>query len=195
MELDDFIKKLNLNISEKEIAQLLPMFTCINLDRNESFINYDDPSSRFALIEEGIFKLTCYNESKNKDVIKLFSGAGEFIGPYADFLRNRMSQIKITSITKSRIYSCDFSQFIQLSEAHLPLGKCLHEITKNLYLSKEEKEYELLCLDARERLKRFETKFKPYLREIPQYLIADYLNISPSYLSTINKQLQFHALN
>lgn len=167
----------------------MPLFTRKQLDRNENFINYEDPSSRFALIEDGTFKLTYHNAMKNKEVIKLFSGPGDFIGPYADFLRNRASQIKISSITKSIIYSCDFSHFMQLTVSDPSLEKSLHEITKSLYLLKEEKEYELLCLDAKERLKRFKNKFQPYMDEIPQYLIAEYLNISASYLSTISKRL------
>jgi CRP-like cAMP-binding protein len=189
----DFIKIILNNlapISEAQWNQLKTIIRPKNLEKGEHFVSIGDDPSNFAFIKNGVFKLSYHPAGSDREFIKLFSGPNELIAPYADFLRQRPSNINIVSITPSEIYICKFESLKTLSENSSEWEIHRRKISDFHYLLKEEKEYELLTNSAEERYLKFKEKFKHYINDIPSYLIAEYLNVTPSYLSTLKRRIK-----
>jgi CRP-like cAMP-binding protein len=189
----DFIKHILNNlapVSDNQWNQLKTILRPKKLEKGEHFVSIGDEPSNFAFIKNGVFKLSYQPGGSDKEFIKLFSGPNELIAPYADFLRNRPSNINIVSITPSEIYICKFEALKTLSENSSEWEIHRRKISDFHYLLKEEKEYELLTNSAEERYVKFKEKFKQYINDIPSYLIAEYLNVTPSYLSTLKRRIK-----
>ena len=107
----DFIKNILNNlaaISDAQWNQIKTILRPRKLDKGEHFVSIGDEPSSFAFIKSGVFKLSYHPAESDREFIKLFSGPNELIAPYADYLRQRPSNINIVSITPSEIYICKF---------------------------------------------------------------------------------------
>ncbi|MOA17990.1 hypothetical protein D3C78_1382750 [compost metagenome] len=62
-------------------------------------------------------------------------------------------------------------------------------MAENYFVDKEEKEIEIVLLDADKRYELFQQKFPDLEQLIPQYHIASYLGITPTQLSRIRRKL------
>lgn len=188
----DFIKDLLEDLSplsDESWDKLKPHLMMQKLEKGELFVSAGEVPTKIAFIKEGVFKISYRNES-NLSYIKLFSGPNELIAPFADYLRHQNSKIDIAAITKSKIYTCTFKDLEQLLKESNDWEIYRRKIVEMHYLLKEKKENELVMNDAVERYVKFNEQFNRFLDDIPDYFIADYLNISPSYLSTIKKRLK-----
>ncbi len=189
----DFIKEV-LNrfapVSDMQWDKLKTILHANKLAKGDVFVSIGDEPAKFAFIKAGVFKLAYQPAKSSREFIKLFSGPNELIAPYADFLRQRPSRINIVSITASEIYVCSFKDFENLFHNSAEWEIHRRKISELYYLLKEEKEYELLTNSAEERYLNFKAKFQDYIEDIPSYLIAEYLNVTPSYLSTLKKRLK-----
>ncbi len=99
------------------------------------------------------------------------------------------SSVFIQAITKCKIIIFDYSEFMELSLKYKVLEKVLNKILLDYMTKKQQREIELLSLDAKDRYIQF-VKNNPVLSEkLPQFHIASYLGITPTQLSRIKKQL------
>lgn len=155
--------------------------------KGTNFVGIGDAVTHFAFIKSGIFKISYLTEENGKEVIKLFSGPGDLIGAYADFLRSSPSRVTITAMSDSEICTIAFADIDKLMENSPTWETYRRKIAEFHYLLKEDKEYELLVNSAAERFIKFQSKFEHFEDHIPDYLVAAYLNITPSYLSTLKK--------
>lgn len=188
----EFIKSFLNNLEElpeEQWQEVSKHFRRKSFKKGETFISYGETPSHFAFIEEGIFKLSYLVEKDDREVVKLFSGPKDLIGAYADYLRELPSRVRIMALTNATIYLFDFSDLERLLKSDVFWERFRRKIAEYHYLLKEEKEYELLVHSAETRYQNFLKKFQNLAGEIPDYLIAEYLNITPSYMSTLKKRL------
>jgi len=76
---------------------------------------------------------------------------------------------------------------VKLFKSSAHWEKIGRRITESLYLEKEEREYQFLCLDAVSRYQSFLKEFKNEVNKIPDYMVASYLGITPVYLSKLKR--------
>ena len=78
----------------------------------------------------------------------------------------------------------------QPETAREPLRTILAAVTRQLYIAKSEREYELLGLDAEARYLRFRERFGEHVASLVQRHVASYLGVTPEYLSRVRSRLK-----
>ena len=101
----------------------------------------------------------------------------------------RDSSVFIQTITKCKIILFDYNKFIELSLKHKFLEKILNKILLEYMTKKQQREIELLSLDAKDRYIQFVKNNPILLEKLPQFHIASYLGITPTQLSRIKKSI------
>lgn len=187
----DFVKAILEKISpidEENWKQFQAFLTNKTLRKGEIFTAIGDEVTHFAFIKNGILKISYLTETNGKEIVKLFSGPGDLIGAYADYLRGTPSRVNITAMSDCEICSFAFRDINKLM-SDLPQWEVYRrKIGEYHYLLKEDKEYELLVNTAEERYEKFLIKFATFENHIPDYMVAAYLNVTPSYLSTLKNK-------
>ena len=158
------------------------------LKKGERFTTIGDEVTHFAFIKRGILKISYLPDANGKEIIKLFSGPGDLIGAYADYLRATPSRVNITAMSDCEICSFAFKDIDKLMNGMPQWELYRRKIGEYHYLLKEDKEYELLVNTAEERYDKFQIKFSSFENLIPDYMVAAYLNVTPSYLSTLKNR-------
>lgn len=158
-----------------------------NVKKGEHFLSLGDPSDRFAIVEEGLFRIY-YVDSEGKEAIKTFRGAGGVIGAYAEFLREIPCRLNVEALTDSVVSVVMAKDMLEAFKKDGPWERVGRKVAEQLYLEKEEREYQFLCLSASERYQAFLRDYADYEARIPDYMVASFLGITPVYLSKLKKE-------
>lgn len=173
-------------IEEQEWLQVRDFIKTVKVKKGESFLNVGGTSDRFAIVEEGLFRIF-YINSEGKEAIKTFRSKGGVIGAYAEFLRAMPSRLCVEALTDATISVVSAKDMLSIFKRSAQWERIGRVITEQLYLEKEEREYQFLCLDAGARYKAFLRDYSGEEHKIPDYMVASYLGITPVYLSKLKK--------
>lgn len=158
-----------------------------SLKKGEHFLSLGDKSDRFGIVEEGLFRIY-YVDQEGNEAIKTFRGAGGVIGAYAEFLKNIPCRLNVEALTDSVVSIVSAEDMLAAFKMAGPWERIGRKIAEQLYLEKEEREYQFLCLNASERYQAFLRDFADYESRIPDYMVASFLGITPVYLSKLKRE-------
>ncbi|WEK56268.1 MAG: Crp/Fnr family transcriptional regulator [Candidatus Cohnella colombiensis] len=136
---------------------------------------------------QGLFRFF-YTLVDGKEFNKSFAQAGEVVTSYGAMISGEPSYFSIQALEHSRVIEITYDAIQQLINHSHTWERMLRKSVEQLYLKKEERERQLLFLNAEERLEQFRTKYPGLELRVPQYQIASYLGISPVSLSRISSK-------
>lgn len=157
------------------------------INKGEFLIEEGEYCNYVALIDEGL--LSYYYLVEGKKYIRGFFFANDFISNYTSFLSNQKSKAYIQALENSSmtlIHKDKLFQLYQKDSKFLQLGRML---TEHLFMLISEKHEALLLKSPEERYLSLIEKRPNVIQNIPQYMIASYLGITPEALSRIRKRL------
>ncbi|MBS1152609.1 MAG: cyclic nucleotide-binding protein [Myxococcaceae bacterium] len=154
------------------------------LKKKDCFVRPGDPSDRFGVVLQGLFRAFRVSESGGESV-KAFRSEGEMIGPYAELLQGIPSLTAIEALEPSRVLFWKSRDFQRLEQGHACWSMLARRVAEQHYILKERREQEFLDLSAEERLLRFWQEYRRLEKRLPQREVAAYLGITEVALSRI----------
>lgn len=171
-------------IIDSQWSKIYPFICTKSLDKNEFLIQVDDTPDTMAFIVSGIFRVFYTNEKGDERTL-VFRTVNQFISAYSSFLVNEKSQYTIQAVIKSTIIYVPLSVYSELASNHECWKNLSGRYIEHLFVEKEQRERDLLMLDATSRYNSFTHTFSEMIDFIPNYMIASYLGITPEALSRI----------
>jgi len=104
--------------------------------------------------------------------------------------KTKDSTVFIQTITQCKVIIFNYSEFMALSIKHRVLENVFNKILLDYMNKKQEREIELLSLDAKDRYIKFINDNTDLSKKLPLFHIASYLGITPTQLSRIRKSIQ-----
>lgn len=174
----------NISVEENIIEQLLPHFKLKKYQKSNFFSQVGDDNLRVGFIVNGFFYQYILKEDGEIFVNEFFQPdsfiscvfrwgkeSDGFIECLRDAIVLEADYLEISNIlSKSKAFAYQNSESI---------NSCVKNINNRLE--------SFATMEARERYNIFLEKFENIEKEIPQYLIASYLGITPTQLSRIKK--------
>ena len=118
-----------------------------------------------------------------------FYQEGTWLGDFGSFSTNTLSLRNYVAIEKSELFVLSFSEVQNLLPKIPVMEKFGRLNAEKLLLEQMNRNRSFLLDDAKTRYAKFKLDFPELQQRIPQYLIAQYLNIKPETLSRIRKKL------
>lgn len=128
-------------------------------------------------------------ESDGNEICLSFAKEGHFISAYTSFLKQELTAAYILATEDSRLAAASYSTIQSaygLSKEHERNGRLISE---QLYIRSNERNMDLICLNAEERYLKFLKHHKEEIQRIPLKYLASYLGITPVSLSRIRAKL------
>jgi CRP-like cAMP-binding protein len=175
-----------IDFSADELGIIGGFFYERTIRKNEFFLKEGDICSTIAYIKEGSLILSQVNENGNEQVLEFFF-SGELISDYVSFLQDAPADTGIRALKDSTLLVLNKTDLHYLYDT-IPGFEKLGRVLAEKHMLKMAHKLKTRSLQP---IIRYESllKERPYIfDQVPQYLIASYLEISPEWLSKIRSQ-------
>jgi len=185
-DLKKYINSLN-PVSEIGWEALHPIFSEKTLLKGEFFIEENQVATQIGFLQEGVIR-AFYRSREGVEYNKHFFVSPCFIGGYASLITGVPNQIIQQALSDCRILTANFSNFTDLYKEHPDIERVARKLAEIFFVQKEQREIEIVLLDADRRYSLFQKQFPQLEQQIPQYHIASYLGVTPTQLSRIRRK-------
>lgn len=181
------IKEL-VTLNEAEVGLVEDAFKPVMLKKKQFLLQKGEYSMHMRFIAEGCLKL--YNIDKTgREHILQFGIKGWWMNDLYAYLTLKPATYFIQAIVDSVVLQIHRDKLNELfNEIHM-MDRFFRIKTQNGYVALQERTIHSMSQTAEERYSDFVKRYRIMEQQIPQYMIASYLGITPEHLSTIRKKL------
>jgi len=163
-------------------------FTPTKLKKGEAFIAAGQSARKLGFLEKGIMR--AYYRTPDGDTYnKHFFLQPCFVGGFASLITGEPNQIIQEALTSCELWVTDYLRFVKLYDQFPELERVARKLAETFFVQKEQREVDLVMLDAEKRYLKLQLTSPELEQLIPQYHIASYLGISATQLSRIRKKI------
>ena len=161
--------------------------------RGETLEEAGEPAQWVAFVERGCFKYMVHNDEEGKDYCTGFAFEGEFVADFPYCLDGDVSEVSIEADMpcEVRIISGRELQALFDSDPKMMLHNV--RILKNLFKMVYGRDLDHYRYTARSRYRRLIDRCPQVVQILSLKDIASFLNITPSYLSTLRKEMTYET--
>ncbi|MCL6218028.1 Crp/Fnr family transcriptional regulator [Zunongwangia pacifica] len=185
-DLKAFFQKLT-SISPENWEKFEALFTPKILKKGDCFIADGQIAKDIGFLESGIVRAFYRNHEAVEYNKHIFINPC-FIGGYASLITGKPNQIIQEALTDCSLQVASFADIQKLYNTCPDLERAARILAEQFFVQKEQREIEIVLLDADKRYGIFQKEFPKLEQQIPQYHIASYLGITPTQLSRIRKK-------
>ena len=139
------------------------------------------------LVVEGVLK-AYYNSEEGRENIKTFLFDGDSIAS-SQALCGGLCSFSFVCLKDTKLLRLSYQEVRRAAAENLETANSIIELLMSFAMKKEQREFELLCLDAPQRYRSLLAKSPDICEYITQNNIARYLGITPVALSRIKNKL------
>lgn len=175
-------------INEAESFLIQDAFNPVQLRKKQFLIQKGEYSNHMRFIAKGCLKL--YNiDSTGKEHILQFGIKGWWMNDLYAYLTQKPATFFIQAITDSVVLQVHRDRLNELFNQIHMMDRFFRIKTQNGYVALQERTIHSMSHTAEQRYSEFVRRYRTMEQQIPQYMIASYLGITPEHLSTIRKKL------
>ncbi|WP_298533974.1 Crp/Fnr family transcriptional regulator [uncultured Algibacter sp.] len=183
-----------LDISEETFAKLSDIAVFRKLERGELIGKSDEIPTKIYMLISGVMRAYLDSES-GKEYNKSFFMPFSFVGAFTGLIKKQPSKLVYEALTYCKVYEVEFTTFMDLCKKDINVSHLYNRILEHVFIKYEERQIELISMNATERYLKLIRKIPEIENLIPQYQIASYLSITPVQLSRIRKKLKSNKEN
>lgn len=178
-----------LPISEKQRSHLLNQIKPMYFAKGDIVFSQGEVCRQIYYIHTGLVKLS-YLTLEGKEMVKSFITEGQIFGSMQSQITGGASTFSAITLESIQVDALDYSILQQLINENTELQKLMLHFFQQLALKKEIREYEFLCLSARQRYQKLCHESPDLVNRVKQADLALYLGITPIALSRLKHRKQ-----
>lgn len=163
-----------------------------SLRRGTQLLRAGDQARDVHIVVEGLLR-EYYVLPDGGERTKSFVVESQVAGSLPDLLSGQPSRANIVAEAASRVLVVDYAALRALYERFPIWAELEAEVTRRLLLTKTEREYELLALDADARYESFLRRFPGVEQRVAARHVASYIGITPVHLSRLRRTRRARA--
>ncbi len=117
--------------------------------------------------------------------VKNFISEGKPVTCYSNLLLGTPASFSCEFLENTTLITLKYRDLKKLYASHLCWERLGRLSAEQIFIDKEQREFEFLTLDAKSRYRNFCKNEASVLNRVPQYLIASYIGITPVALSRL----------
>ena len=165
----------------------------VDYEKGEQMEQEGEQPKWFAFVKKGYFKYMVRGISDGCDHIAWFSFEDEVVGDYPNLLYGKPSQFTIEAVVPCTVVRISCGQLYQFFNMNAET-MTLHTLMSNHILCQFQDRYlDFHRATPRERYELLLRRCPGIIHDLPLNTIASFLNISPSHLSNIRKEITFSS--
>lgn len=177
----------HISLREREKTYLLSVIKIRQLKRKEFLMRQGGQCTSIYFVNEG--SLRCYylgEDSKESSI--MFAFPGWWITDMRCFIQELPSDTYIQALEKTEVAEITKSDYDQLFVEIPAFDRLFRILMQNAYIREQTRVFDHMTCSAKERYKRFVSKYPRIEQLISQKHIASYLGITPEFLSYLKRE-------
>ena len=173
-------------VPEKEVEKLVAVATIRSLKKGTYFIRAGERPRKMAFVVSGLFRYV-YIDAEGNEYTKAFMPESSFLSAYTAMVKGEGAYYFIEALEDSDILEFSYEDWLILKDSSIAWKNLLITMLEKGFGAKEQRERDLLLLDAETRYRNFCTNAPSLLARVKQHQIASFLGIKPESLSRLKK--------
>lgn len=182
IELSKYVK-----LKEKEWLAFSDLLVIKKYKKGEFLLKEEDYCNYVGFVDKGLFNF--FYLIDGVEHIRGFFSPKNFISNYTSFLLGNKSKFYIRALENSSITLIHKNDLFLLYKQVPKIQEFSKNIVENLYIEISEKYESFFLKTAEERYVELINSGPNIIKNVPQYMIASYLGITPEGLSRIKKRI------
>ena len=174
-------------MGHNHIDLFISKFKPVSYLKGDYFIKEGQVSRFLGFIVKGC--LMCRYNKDGKEFIDEFSMDNEFITDYASFVTGAPSDKDVILLEDSDLLILGHSNLQELYDTDPIFERAGRIMAEMLFINWQQRTKSFLLEDAETRYRKLTSNRPELIQRIPQYLLAEYLRITPETLSRIRKKV------
>jgi CRP-like cAMP-binding protein len=174
-------------VDEEYLDVFFSKFKPVTYQKGDYYVKEGQVSRYIGFIVKGC--LMCVYNSDGKEYIDEFSMDNEFISAYASFITGTPADKDIICLEDCELLILGYNDLQELYEMNPVYERTGRLIAEMLFINWQMRVKSLLLDDAETRYLKLTENRPDLVQRVPQYLVAQYLGLSPETLSRIRKNI------
>jgi CRP-like cAMP-binding protein len=173
------------DFSDDELEAVWDFFRPRKLKKGEYLCKPGEIATETGFVVKGSFRV--YYSIEGKESTRFLGCENIFISSVPSFTTQKPSIEYVEALENSELLMLSFKDLQRMCELSPKWDRLVRYLAEYSYNEQQSRIYSLIALTAQERYEHL-TKTRPdIIQRIPQYIIANYLGISPETLSRIRR--------
>jgi len=181
------IKEL-VTISEKDIPLIMDAFKLKKLAKKEILLFKGDVSNHMRFISNGCLR-SYYITEEGQEYIVQFGIKNWWVNDLYSYLTKTPAEYFIQALKPTTILQIHRDKLNELFDKVPAMERFFRIKIEKAYVANLNRTVRSMSETAETRYRNFIKKHRDIEQNVPQYMVASYLGISPEHLSTIRKNL------
>lgn len=164
------------------------IFKELNLNKGDYFAREAELSKQIGFLTKGVIR-AFYRNHEGLEYNKHFFISNNMVGAYSSLITHKKNKINLQCLTDCQLWLADYKEIQKLYDLFPEFERFGRRIAELFFVNKEQRELEIVLLNADERYLIFQKEYPELEQLIPQYHIASYLGISATQLSRIRRKI------
>lgn len=161
------------------------------MERGEMLEEVGEPAKWVAFVERGCFKYIVHNDEEGKDYCTGFAFEGEFVSDFPYCLDGDISEVCIEADMPCEVRVISGQELQTLIDNDPKMANMDLKILKNLFKMVYARDLDHYRYTARGRYRQLLNRCPQIVQMLSLKDIASFLNITPTYLSKLRKEMTF----
>jgi len=175
-------------LSEDEVVLVEEAFRPVVLKKKQYLLQKGEYSNHMRFITDGCLKLFDIDDAGNEHILQ-FGIKGWWMNDLYAYLAQQPATYYMQAITNSVVLQVHRERLNELFDQVRMMDRFFRIKTQNGYVALQERTIHAMSKNAEERYSDFVQRYRAMEQQIPQYMIASYLGITPEHLSAIRKNM------
>ena len=175
-------------LSDGECAEVEAALRIHRFERGQPFLEAGAAAVDCGTVLRGVMR-EFYPLADGGEATRGFSGPGDGIGSLSDLLSGQPARSSIVAETDTTAAIVSWAHVREVAARVPAWTRYLARVTEQLYITKANREYELLALDAGQRYQRFRSRYAAIEAAVALRHVASYIGITPEHLSRLRRRL------
>ncbi len=184
-ELQNFFRFF-IDFSDEELNEVWQFFHPRKLKKGQCLYSPGEVATETGFILKGVFRV--YYLVNGKESTRFLGSENIFISSVPSFTTQKPCIEYVEALENADLLMLSFQDLQQMCNMSPRWDRLVRYLAEYSYNEQQRRIYSLIALTAQERYEEFTKSRSDLIQRIPQYIIANYLGISPETLSRIRKQ-------
>lgn len=160
-----------------------------HLSKGEEFVSIGSVGRYIGFIESGTLKYTAYGDDGTEHVMGLIFSE-EFVADWPFCIYGQKAQLAIVATSECEIYCIPTKEVVKMMQTDQNLKNAVMQVTEAVFSTVYERYIDLYVKTPRQRYEDLVNRHPDLFNLFSLKEIASFLNITPTHLSRLRKQVE-----